>query len=93
MINAAPKVSIVVPVYNTAPYLRQAIDSILAQTFTDFELILIDDGSNDSSPDIIDSYKDERIVAIHKENEGVARSLNRGLSLARGRFIRQIRFR
>jgi glycosyltransferase involved in cell wall biosynthesis len=86
-----PIVSILVPVYNVEPYLRQAIDSILAQTFTDFELILINDGSTDRSGEIIDSYRarDSRIVAVHKENEGVARTLNRGLAMARGKYIRR----
>lgn len=90
-LNTMPRVSILVPVYNVAPYLRQALDSILAQTFRDFELILINDGSTDGSGAIIDEYRqrDTRIVAVHKENEGVARTLNLGLSMARGEYIRR----
>lgn len=85
------KVSFVVPVYNVAPYLREALDSILAQTFRDFELILINDGSTDGSGAIIDEYRqrDARIVAVHKANEGVARTLNLGLGMARGEYIRR----
>lgn len=85
------KVSILVPVYNVEPYLRKAVDSILAQTFADFELILINDGSTDRSGEIIEEYRrrDARIVALHKENEGVARTLNRGLAMAQGEFIRR----
>lgn len=85
------KVSILVPVYNVEPYLRQALDSILAQTFSDFELLLIDDGSTDRSGEIIEEYRrqDARIVAVHKKNEGVALTLNRGLSMARGDYIRR----
>lgn len=86
-----PSVSIIVPVFNVEPYLCQAIDSILAQTYTDFELILINDGSTDQSGEIIEVYRrrDARIVVVHKENEGVARTLNRGLSMVRGEYIRR----
>jgi len=86
-----PAVSILVPVYNVESYLRQAIECILSQTFTDFELLLINDGSTDGSGAIIDHYKakDSRIVAAHKANEGVARTLNHGLHLARGEWIRR----
>lgn len=65
-------VSIIVPVYKVEKYLRRCIDSILAQTFTDFELILVDDGSPDNCPTICDEYaqKDDRIRAIHKKNGG-----------------------
>jgi glycosyltransferase involved in cell wall biosynthesis len=86
-----PIVSLLVPVYNVASYLRAAIESLLAQTFMDFELILINDGSTDGSDEIINEYsgKDSRIRVIHKENEGVARTLNLGLDLARGKYIRR----
>ena len=67
-----PKISVIVPVYNTEKYLRQCADSILAQTFTDFELLLIDDGSIDGSGAICDEYaqKDSRVRVFHKENGG-----------------------
>ena len=84
-----PQVSIIVPVYNTKKYLSQCIDSILAQTFTDFELILINDGSTDNSGKICDDYakKDFRIVAIHKKNGGVSSARNKGIDFAKGEWI------
>ena len=84
-----PKVSIVVPIYNTEKYLAQCIDSILAQTFTDFELILVNDGSKDNSGKICDEYalKDSRIVVIHKENGGVSSARNKGIEIAQGEWI------
>ena len=83
-----PKISVVMPVYNSERYLREAIDSILNQTFTDFEFIIIDDGSKDSSPDIVRSYTDKRIRFYQNEhNMGVAATLNRGLDLATGEYI------
>ena len=84
-----PVISVVVPVYNTEPYLYCCIDSILSQTFTDFELLLIDDGSTDRSGVICDEYasKDKRIRAFHKENGGVSSARNKGLDEARGEWI------
>jgi glycosyltransferase involved in cell wall biosynthesis len=83
------KLSIIVPVYNAEPYLRRCIDSILAQTFTDFELILVDDGSPDNCPAICDEYaeKDPRIVVIHKDNGGISDARNAGLDIAKGDYI------
>lgn len=83
------KISIIVPVYNTEKYLHKCIDSILNQTFEDFELILVDDGSTDSSGAICDEYakKDERIVVIHKENGGVSKARNVALDTAKGEYI------
>lgn len=83
------KLSIIVPVYNVEPYLRRCVDSILAQTFTDYELILVDDGSPDGCPAICDEYaqKDSRIKVIHKENGGVSDARNTGLNLAQGEYI------
>lgn len=82
-----PEVSIIVPVYNVEKYLIRCIDSILTQTFTNFELILVDDGSTDKSGVICDSYekKDKRIKVIHKKNQGVSEARNTGLILAKGK--------
>jgi glycosyltransferase involved in cell wall biosynthesis len=82
-------ISIIVPVYKVEPYLRKCIDSILNQTFTDFECILINDGSPDNCPAICDEYaeKDSRIVVIHQKNSGVSAARNAGLDIARGEWI------
>lgn len=87
MESIVPSVSILLPVYNGAEYLRRAIDSLLGQSFTDFELIILNDGSTDSSQDIIDSYSDSRIVRVHHDNMGLHRTLNKGLSIAKGKYI------
>lgn len=83
-----PKVSIIVPVYKAEAYLHRCVGSILAQTFTDFELLLIDDGSPDRSGEICDEYaqKDSRIRVIHKENGGVSSARQRGLDEAVGEY-------
>lgn len=82
-------VSIIVPVYNAEKFLHRCIDSILAQTFTDWELLLIDDGSKDRSGQICNEYvaKDERIRVFHKENGGVSSARNLGLDHAQGEWI------
>lgn len=82
-------ISIIIPVYNVELYLRRCIDSILAQTFQDFELILVDDGSPDNCPKICDDYaaKDSRIRVIHQPNSGPSSARNAGLDLARGKYI------
>lgn len=83
-----PSVSVVMPAYNAAKYLREAIDSILAQTYTDFEFIIINDGSTDDTRAIIQSYDDPRIVYLENEtNSGICVTLNKGLDAARGRYI------
>ncbi len=84
-----PLISIIVPVYNTEKYLNRCVDSILAQTFTDFELILFDDGSTDQSGEICDEYakKDSRITVLHERNHGVSYSRNIGLDNSRGAYI------
>ena len=83
-----PRVSILMPVYNVAPYLREAMDSILAQTFQDFELIVLDDCSPDNSAEILDTYNDMRIVRYRGEkNVGLGNVLNVGLAMARGELI------
>lgn len=84
-----PQVSIIVPVYKVEPYIRRCLDSILAQTFTDWECILVDDGSPDQSGAICDEYavRDARFVVIHQENQGVTRARANGVALARGEWI------
>lgn len=84
-----PRLSVIVPVYNTEKYLRECIDSILAQTFPDFELILVDDGSPDGSGAICDEYagKDPRIHVIHQENGGVTNARKAGMRIAKGDWI------
>ena len=81
--------SIIVPIYNAETYLRSCIESILCQTYKNFELLLIDDGSKDSSATIIDEYEssDNRVKAIHKVNGGCSSARNKGLDLAEGDLI------
>jgi glycosyltransferase involved in cell wall biosynthesis len=83
----SPLVSVIMPVYNGTAYLRQAIDSILAQTFTDFEFIILNDGSTDDSASVISSYTDARIKYASHSNRGLAATLNTGIGMARGRYI------
>ena len=80
--------SVIVPVYNVEKYLKECLDSILSQTFKDFELILVNDGSKDSSPAICDEYaeKDSRVKVIHKENGGQSTARNMGIEKATGEF-------
>lgn len=82
-----PRVSVIMSVYNGEKYIREAIDSIMNQTFKDFEFLIIDDGSTDSSPEIVRSYCDPRIRLFKQENAGLTKSLNRGLNLANGKYI------
>jgi glycosyltransferase involved in cell wall biosynthesis len=80
-------VSIIMPVYNGEQYLRQAIDSALAQSYPDWELVVVDDGSMDGTAAIVQSYRDPRVRYAYQENRGQAAALNRGLELARGEFV------
>ena len=82
-----PLVSVVLPVYNGSKFLRESIDSVLDQDFSDFELIIINDGSVDESLSIIRSYADKRLVIVDQKNSGLAKSLNKGVALARGKYI------
>lgn len=84
----SPKVSILMPIYYTASYLKEAVDSILAQTYTDFELITLDDCSPDNAQEILDQYSDERIVRYKGvTNRGLSNVLNVGLTMAKGEYI------
>jgi len=86
--NTAPKVSVIIPVYNRAKYVGEAINSILAQSFTNFELLLIDDGSTDESVEIMKFYTDPRIrLVCNERNLGIPKTRNIGLHLARGDYI------
>ena len=85
---ADPKVSVLMSVYNGEKYLREAVESILNQTFRDFEFIIIDDGSTDSTNEIIRSYSDCRIRLLeNEENIGLTKSLNKGIDQCRGEYI------
>lgn len=83
------KVSVVIPVYNVEKYLRECVDSVLKQTYSSYEIILVDDGSTDSSGSICDSYliKDSRIRVLHKANGGLSSARNAGLEIAVGKYV------
>ena len=84
-----PRLSIIVPVYQAKEYLEKCINSILEQSFVDFELILVDDGSKDASGTICDEYakRDKRIRVIHKENGGLSDARNTGIKLANSDYL------
>ena len=86
-----PKISVIMSAYNAEKYIKEAINSVLNQTFKDFEFIIINDGSTDSTKNIILSYKDSRIRLIeNKENIGLTKSLNKGLRVAKGEYIARV---
>ncbi len=83
-----PRVSVITPAFNAGRYLAQAIESILGQTFADFEFIVVDDASTDDTPDILASYSDPRLRVVRNvTNQGIVRTRNRGLAMARGEFV------
>ena len=84
-----PLISIIIPIYNVEPYLRQCLDCIINQTYTNLEIILVDDGSPDNCPQICDEYaaKDNRIKVIHKKNGGLSDARNAGLDICKGDYI------
>lgn len=84
-----PKISVLLPVYNAEPFLKESIESILSQSFQDFELLVLDDGSKDRSRDIVRSYSDKRIKLIECPHNFIA-TLNKGIALAQGRYIARI---
>ena len=83
------KISIIIPIYNSEKYLTHCLDSILKQTYQDFEVILVNDGSTDNSAKICDNYTitDARFKVIHKQNQGVSIARNTGISYAKGEYI------
>jgi glycosyltransferase involved in cell wall biosynthesis len=81
------KLTVLMPAYNAAPYIAQAITSVLSQTFGDFELLIVDDGSTDATPEIVRTFRDPRIVLVCQENQGIASALNTGLHMARSSLI------
>jgi glycosyltransferase involved in cell wall biosynthesis len=89
MSNIKYKISVILPVYAGEDTLSQCLDSVLAQTYQNLEIIIVNDGSPDSSDKIIDSYveADERVIAIHKQNAGYGAAINSGLDVATGDFI------
>ncbi|HDP69639.1 MAG TPA: glycosyltransferase [Actinobacteria bacterium] len=82
-----PKVSVIMSVYNGEKYLKESAESILHQTFPDFEFIIVNDGSTDKTPEILRSFNDERIKVINQENMGLTRSLNKAINLVRGEYV------
>lgn len=84
-----PLVSVIIPIYKVEPYLRRCLDSIVSQTYTNLEIILVDDGSPDNCPQICDEYaaNDKRIVVIHKENGGLSDARNAGLDICKGDYV------
>ena len=82
-----PKITVLMPAYNAGKYIGAAIESVLQQTFTDFELLIVNDGSTDDTVEVINAFNDPRIVVIYQDNKGVAQALNYGLKYARAPFI------
>lgn len=85
-----PKVSVIIPVYNSEKFIGKCIDSVLSQTFQDFELILINDGSKDNSQKILEEYKQKepkKITLIQQKNKGVAKTRNESIQMAKGKYV------
>lgn len=87
MAHSNPRVSVILPVYNGEKYLRESIDSVLAQSFEEFELIIVNDGSRDSSGEIAQQYQDSRVIYREQKNQGLAATLNNGAKLAKGEYL------
>ncbi len=85
--TAVPRVTVIIPTFNRAHFLAQAIASVLAQTFSDFEVIVVDDGSTDDTAVVATAFQDDRVVYVRQQNAGRSAARNRGLALARGEFI------
>ena len=88
--STLPRVSVLMSVYNETSYLRQSVQSILDQTFLNFEFVIINDGSTDDTQKILETFADPRIRIIRQPNTGLTKALNRGLKLCRGEFIARI---
>lgn len=85
--SGVPAVSVVIPLYNKGPYIARALNSVLAQTFQDFEVIVVDDGSTDDGPAAVRGFDDSRIRMIQQENQGVSAARNRGIEAARAELV------
>lgn len=86
------QISIILPTYNGEKFIKEAIESVLNQTFKDWELIIINDGSTDKTPEILNQYqfKDKRIKVIHQKNMGLVKSLNKGIKITRGKYVARL---
>lgn len=84
-----PEISVIIPIYNSERFLQECVNSVLAQTYADFELILVDDGSTDTSAKFCDEYsrKDARIHVIHRKNSGISSARNTGIDQAKSPFV------
>jgi glycosyltransferase involved in cell wall biosynthesis len=82
-----PTVSVVIPTYNRALMLKEAIQSVLDQTYSDYEIIVVDDGSTDNTREVVNGFSDKRIIYVFQENRGRSNARNRGISLAQGRYV------
>lgn len=82
-----PKVSVILPVYNSEEFIKETIKSALSQIYKDFEIIVVNDGSTDKSEEIIKSFSDKRITCVYQENQGRSKARNKGISLAKGKYI------
>jgi glycosyltransferase involved in cell wall biosynthesis len=87
MKTSTPFFSVIIPTFNRKDFLKAAVDSVLAQTFDDFELIIIDDGSTDNTSQILNEYSDKRIKYFYQENRGVSYARNRGIEQSRGKYV------
>jgi glycosyltransferase involved in cell wall biosynthesis len=82
-----PAVSVVIPLYNKSPYIARALNSVLAQTFQDFEVIVVDDGSTDNGAEVVRGFRDRRVQLIQQENQGVSAARNRGIEASRAELV------
>lgn len=85
--SAAPKVSVIIPLYNKAPYIKRALDSVLAQTVQDFEVVVVNDGSTDGGEKIVEELNDSRIRLINQKNQGVSAARNNGVDAAKAELV------